>query len=247
MKDIQQRIGRKIRMYRKASKMTLTELSNKIYKSKSILSKYELGRANIDIITLYEIAAALQVDIRQLLDDEIITAKPRPSSRYGLFRSASLYIYMAVKRKSVMHILRSYLTLNEDIDGQTKVTFYMDVPDFKQFYKCSVIYHGELVCHPTNAVIRVVSHVDPSDHTTIYAGIHMNSPNTSYAMLIQSGYTTGDPGAFKTIISRTPLPETAALAESLRITKEDLNYIRQKNIFAYRSDIIDDSKFSDSR
>lgn len=242
MNNIQLRIGSKIRMYRKANKMTLDDLSSKVFKSKSILSKYELGEACIDVVTLYEIAAALQVDVRQLLDDETVTTPADTAARFGLFRSSSLYLYMSVKQKK-QQILRGYLTLNSDSSEHTNVTFYMDIPDFSQFYKCAVIYHGDLICHPTNAIIRLVSHSDPSDHTTIYAGLHMNSPSACYAMLIQSGYTTGDPGAFKTILSSSPLPETGALEEYLKITKEDLNYIRQKNIFAYRSDIIDNSRF----
>lgn len=241
MDTIQQEIGQRIRMFRKSRKMTISELANRIYRSKSVISKYELGETNLDIATLYDIAAALAVDPRQLLGAGRESFRGS-AARYGIFRNQQLCLYMLTKDHS-RRIIRGLLSFYDMPDGITSATFYMNLADFSDYHKCTSIHLGTLECHPTNAIIRLVSHSDPSDHTTIYAGFHMNSPSACYAMLIQSGYTTGDPGAFKTILSSSPLPETGALEEYLKITKEDLNYIRQKNIFAYRSDIIDNSRF----
>lgn len=50
---IREEIGKKINIYRRAKKMTLEELSQRVCKSKSTLSKYEKGAISIDIETLY--------------------------------------------------------------------------------------------------------------------------------------------------------------------------------------------------
>ena len=67
MSQINQEIGKKIRIFRKMRNLTLDELALKIYKSKSTISKYEKGEIAIDIETLYDIADALMINVEQLL------------------------------------------------------------------------------------------------------------------------------------------------------------------------------------
>ncbi len=243
MDKIQKMIGAKIRMYRKAKKYTLKELSAKIYKSKSILSKYELGETTIDIATLHEIAKALEVDVRQFLDAGESYASGAHPARFGVFSSQTLCVYMLV-RSGAYDLLRGYLTLYDEPDGKISATFYMNVPDFSNYHQCSVVYLGELICHPTNAVIHLVNHSDPADHTVIFAGIHMNTTNACYGMLMQNGYTTSEPGAFKIILSRTPLDEDFLKTELL-ISKEDFAYIRRTNILGYQAyEVVSKKKLS---
>ena len=66
----------------------------------------------------------------------------------------------------------------------------------------------------------------------------MNSPNACYGMMMQNGYATGDPGAFKVILSRVPLKEEEELIERLQISKDDLSGTRRTNIFGYQTGII---------
>ena len=56
MKEVSLHVGSRIRLYRKAKKLTLLALSQKIHKSKATLSKYETGDITIDIETLFDIA-----------------------------------------------------------------------------------------------------------------------------------------------------------------------------------------------
>lgn len=64
---ISKEVGKRIQTFRKARHMTLEDLSGKIYKSKSTISKYEKGEIALDIETLYEIAKALHIYLEQLL------------------------------------------------------------------------------------------------------------------------------------------------------------------------------------
>lgn len=68
MKEINQHVGRRIRMYRKSRRLTLQQLADRIHKSKSSVSKYETGEITLDIETLAEISEVLQVSIHQLTD-----------------------------------------------------------------------------------------------------------------------------------------------------------------------------------
>ena len=65
--DISHEIGLKIRYYRKNRQMTVDQLAEAICKSKSCVSKYENGQIAVDLPTLYDIAAALDVGVTQLL------------------------------------------------------------------------------------------------------------------------------------------------------------------------------------
>ena len=65
--------GKRIRFYRKLCNMSQDQLAAAIYKSESTLSKYERGAISPDVVTLYDIAHALNIDAYQLLDYEAPT------------------------------------------------------------------------------------------------------------------------------------------------------------------------------
>ena len=65
--DISHETGDRIRYYRKKKQMTIDQLAAAICKSKSCVSKYENGQIAVDLPTLYDIAAALEVRVTQLL------------------------------------------------------------------------------------------------------------------------------------------------------------------------------------
>ena len=61
-------VGSRIRLYRKVKHYTLTDLAERIHKSKATLSKYEIGEITVDVETLFDIAAALGITVQQLID-----------------------------------------------------------------------------------------------------------------------------------------------------------------------------------
>lgn len=75
MSELNREIGGLIRNYRKAKNLTQDELSEKICKSKSTISKYEKGEIAVDIETLYEIADAIGVHVEQLLSQRSFERK----------------------------------------------------------------------------------------------------------------------------------------------------------------------------
>ena len=65
--SITREVGSRIRYARKSRGMSMEELAQAIYKTRSAISKYENGQISVDIATLYDIANALNVSIYDLL------------------------------------------------------------------------------------------------------------------------------------------------------------------------------------
>ena len=91
-------VGKQIRKYRKAGKMTLQDLADAIHKSRATICKYENGEIAVDIETLYEISQVLQVSISQLTTylpettSELIST-PGRSRKSPFFQAQRLYFY----------------------------------------------------------------------------------------------------------------------------------------------------------
>ena len=67
MDEINIRVGRQIRRYRKAARWTLQQLVDAIHKSRATVCKYERGEIAADVSTLGDISGALQVPLSQLV------------------------------------------------------------------------------------------------------------------------------------------------------------------------------------
>lgn len=99
MEDISKYIGGRIRTFRKLRKMTLQQLADSISKSRATVSKYETGEIALDIQTLYEISAALDVPLGKLADyrppheEAAITPAPSWDGASPFFKASILYFY----------------------------------------------------------------------------------------------------------------------------------------------------------
>ncbi|PQP83585.1 transcriptional regulator [Paenibacillus sp. PCH8] len=70
MSNIFLRVGKKIRLYRKARKLTQEELGELLQIDYSYLGRIERGEVNITLETLSKIANALHIAPSQLLEDD---------------------------------------------------------------------------------------------------------------------------------------------------------------------------------
>ena len=97
MGNINLHAGMKIRMYRKNKNMTLQQLADRIHKSRASVSKYETGEVSMDIETLVEIAAALDVSPGRILDfpaeeEQTEPVRPAPAGMSPFFRASRLVL-----------------------------------------------------------------------------------------------------------------------------------------------------------
>ena len=236
--SVQQQVGEKIRMYRKLRRMSLEDLASQIHKSKSILSKYELGESVFDMDTMYQIAAALDIEPAQLLAPQAKTVAS--ASRYGIFQNNFLYTYMLVKDRSY-HLLKSLLTINGTPD--CGVEFYMQVPDFTRYTECKVLYTGQIFCHPNSVLIHLTNQQDPTDYGVFGAAVRMGKTDACIGLMMMSAYSTRDPGALKTIMTTAPVENEEELVCLLMINRDDIASTRRSNIFGYRLSSIDQELF----
>ena len=89
MGEISKRTGERIRFLRGIKKLSLQELADRVHKSKSTLSKYENGEIVMDVETLCEIAEALEVSPRRLLDLPVSAQKEEARRFYPQILTAA--------------------------------------------------------------------------------------------------------------------------------------------------------------
>jgi len=238
--DVQQIVGMQIRMYRKMRGLSLEELAARIYKSKSIVSKYELGQANIDIATLNEIAQALKTDIKCLMDTPGQNKRSSASARFGIFTEQKLYLYI-MERKSRKHMLhRGLLSLYDEKDNTCTATLYMGVEEFDKYTKCLNVYSGRLLCSPYNASMLAVDVQDDSEHICFFSTIHKSYKNILPGLYF--AYTVFDtvPIATNMLLSRIPLEENDMLYEALIAKKENIRQLKSGNVYT-ASDFVEET------
>lgn len=239
--EFQQIVGAQIRMYRKKQGLSLEELAAKIYKSKSIVSKYELGQSNIDIATLQEISQALHVDIKCLLDNPSLPPQRPPHNRFGIFTENRLYTYIMERDRRKFIIHRGLLSLYDENVDNTSATLYMDVADFSDYTKCGSVYRGNLLCTPYNASMLLTDTLESSEHVSFFMTINKSCKNMSPGFYF--GYTMLDnlPISTNAIISKVPLQESDTLKESLMVTKEKLNLLKNGNVYTGNDFIVENT------
>ena len=140
MSEITNHIGQRIRLYRKNKQLTLEQFAAQLHKSKSTVSKYECGEISIDIETLYEIADALQISIRQLLD-RVEPHTGAPLMPRGFFaKSPRLYVYYLNKNSS--RIVAGVLEITQEAKDDYTSVFYADNKDYDNLFQCRHLYFG---------------------------------------------------------------------------------------------------------
>lgn len=235
MSDIQKKVGERIRMYRKMRRMSLEELAAKVYKSKSIVSKYELGESVFDMDTLYQIASALDIDPSDLFVPRV-NGVSKNGGRYGIFANNALYAYMLVKDRNYQ-LINGLFTFG---DGEkNSANFYMQVADFDHYMDCKVLYSGTIFCHPNNAFISLVNQADYTDHAVFSAAVRSGNVDTAVGMAMMSSYSTNDPGALKVLFSKAPVENQEDLIQFLMVKREDIDSTKKSNIFGYRLSSMD--------
>lgn len=221
-------VGARIRMYRKLRNLSQKELAAKIYKSKSVLSKYELGQANIDVNTLFAIASTLGVSTSDLLDipDQV---RPAPSSpRFGIFQNDTIYLMVRV---SPGGFWRGLISLHEHT-GTTYATLYIQLPTYEDVTKCRAVYRGTLLCFPTNAAMLLSNVNDPADITGIFSCTYKGNSYSCFGLFLQFSYMSNAPAITKAVLSSVPLQESEALENILCVTKDDLAGFKRSNVFS---------------
>ena len=117
-------IGSQIKMFRKIKKLTIEELAKMINKSKSTVSKYESGEIAIDIVTLFDISRALNINIVNLIDYE--DEKDTDTDQTYFWETRHLYMYHQIGKKIYCSLLK---LRKEESSNKALATLYFNVSD----------------------------------------------------------------------------------------------------------------------
>jgi transcriptional regulator with XRE-family HTH domain len=240
METIQSEVGKKIRFFRKLRGMTLDELATAINKSKSSLSKYEKGTIIIDIVTLSEIASALDISPASLIDTNLQNHKMQTIPGTSFFEKNKLFEYHFDGRrnsivKSVMNIRHSDTDVTD-----IKAQLFVGVSDYKSPDKCRHYYSGcmmyyDMLTHfilsnETNPVEKMhITIINPLGQRTVTSGMMMAFSEKPFANL-----------AAKIIVSEHIINENDDIFKQLIVSKEEIEQLKKTNLFLVESDITSD-------
>ena len=225
MSELSMRVGGNIRIYRRANRMTLSELAERINKSKATVGKYEQGAISLDLDTLYEVAAALGVTPFQLM---VSLLPEKPEKGNPPIQGGRQYMYLYDGRAS--RIIRSLLISGKEEEDDT-VTLFYDIPTFTEPQRCRALYYGQRQKHDfvTNYILENKS--NGVEHAFLCVMRSLDRPSESTGLLSGISSRMLLPASAKCIVSGEVLTENDELTESLLLTKEDIRLTRRCNMF----------------
>lgn len=229
--ELAKEIGMKIRYIRKSRKMSMNDLAQMICKTKSAISKYENGQISVDIVTLYDIAKALNVDIRELLIPQSVPKEFSSSSNIpAFFRDVSrlfMYYYNGRTNRVVCSIIDIQSSEKPNV---SEVYMYMNVKDPEHSYPCEDTYYGTLNHYEVLSTMLLQNRNMPMDQYQV--GIPTPYINDEYKWVLNYGISSRPlmPTCTKHLLSKQPIPINSDLIRELKISKEDIRLLKLYNM-----------------
>ncbi|WP_041140196.1 helix-turn-helix domain-containing protein [Beduini massiliensis] len=233
MTEISQEIGRRIRTFRKMRKLTLDELALIIYKSKSTISKYEKGEISIDIETLYDIAAALSVNIEQLLYYKKQASTATYAKNVPSFFSHITQFYAYIYDGRSHQLIRCVFEILFKAESQQfKTMMYMNFKDYETYQNCENTYWGYMEHFDALTNIILTNQDSPMEKASIQILAPYLDTDTKWGLF--NGFSSRPmmPIATKILISKKRLNEDDELINSLKISKEDIRLLKLYNMMS---------------
>lgn len=233
MSEVSIEIGNRIRNFRKKRSITIEELARLINKSRATVSKYEKGEIVLDIVTMYEIADALQLHVEQLLycspERAVITSNgTEPAFFSGL---SQFYSYVFDGRSNqIMRCVFDVLSVAGE--SRYKIMMYMNIKDFNNYQNCENTYWGYIEHFDalTNIIMR--NNDTPMEQITINILASFLDSDTKWGLFCGISSRPMMPVALKMLFSKKMLKEDESLAKLLKISKDDIRLLRLFNMLS---------------
>ena len=233
MEKINQEIGRKIRNFRRGREMTVQALADLISKSKSTVSKYENGEISIDILTLYNIANALNIHVEQLLyiepEKEKQLSKTEPSTFFRNSRRLYSYIYDGRSNELVRCVIDVF---PEQDPPRFKTVLYMNVKSYDNYEDCENTYWGYMEHYDVITTIVMRNQATPVERIIINILASFMDSKKKWGLMSGVSFRPFMPIALKMLFSKEPLQEDKELINELKISKEDIRIMKMYNMMA---------------
>lgn len=225
--ELLKHVGSQIKMFRKIKKITIDELAKLINKSKSTVSKYESGEITIDIITLYDIAKALNINIINLINYEDSNVVEAEVETNHFWQAGHLYMYHQSGKK----IYCSLIQLKPDeTSKKTIATLYYKVEDLKDLKNCSCVYQGLMNHHENILNFNLKNCLYYSESVLINFFIPMKKVTTISGLISGLDDISLRPASIKVILSKTPLDDDEQ-KELLQLSKDVIKRLKDEQVF----------------
>lgn len=232
MSEISIYVGQRIRKSRKGKGLTIDEFAKKINKSKATVSKYENGAIVLDVETLLDIADALEMDVRSLMDYKSPNVKPKALPVDSFFNQSRYYMYYYDGR--VKKVVRSVIDLRVDDssdENRIEATLYMGLDNFGNTEKSQHIFEGRLLPYDTITHISLTNQINKTErlYLCVLNPMHAHSP----AVGIMSGIASSPffaPMGIKILVSKNQLAEDEAFKSVIEMGKEDTKNLKNYNM-----------------
>lgn len=233
MSEINQYIGKQIRMYRKVQGLTLQQLADMIHKSLATVSKYETGEITLDIETLYDISSVLHINLNQLTDYQPIqditeTELPSPQHKSPFYEARRLYFYFYDGRYNRLKdgIIDIYPSKEHPGDHNASLSINTITPNGRS----SAHYTGKVLYSDMLIRFSFVNQYNKLEEDLLYIFNPLEIRDFTEGLLC--GISSADlmPCAFKCLVTLTPQEPTEELRNRLLITKKELQRWQKLNM-----------------
>lgn len=246
MKDVCQQVGSQIRFYRKLRKYTLSDFANRINRSVSTLSKYENGSISIDILTLSEIAGALEVTIEQLLPPSHENAPTVDNGSRQMLNPCHFfeqqdifymyYCFSPNKTSPNKGIAVSAIEIRRKENEPDEVYLYNECSSPETNYRdCKYVYHGTILYYDFIMYLMLENIFHVGCHDYICAKVPFTSTSITTGLYTGVSESLRNPAATKVIISSTLLDITDDMVRELTLSDKDMTYdLKHRNALIVR-------------
>ena len=164
--SITKEVGSRIRYARKSRGMSMDELAQAIYKTRSAISKYENGQISVDIATLYDIANALKISIYDLLHRNTPDINQEYNAEVPAFfrGSSQLYMYFFDGRVNRAQCTVIDIFPTEE-SNKAEVLMYMNIKDLAHYRICESSYRGILTHYEAFSAMLLRTTICPWTNT----------------------------------------------------------------------------------
>ena len=220
-------VGKNIKKYRRAYKMTLEELGAKIHKSKSTMSKYEKGIISLDMVTLEEVAEVFNISPMQLLASN--RREYEKNKETGEVMDCQyMYSYDGRSKKILESVIERYNLPGKEEKG---IQLFYDVKGIDVPGECKALYSGLSVRHEFIENYSLLNQSNPLEQIFICCINSLNRTDKRIGMVTGLSYKTMLPVVLKIMISSEKMKENQALVSQLKLTKEDIRISKKYNMF----------------
>lgn len=226
--DICTEVGGRIRHFRKARGHTLESFSRLLHRSKSVLSKYERGDVALDIVTLQEIALALDVPIAALLENSGRMSAPLYSSRGDAAAEQQFERYYCY---SIMSYDKATLQKSLLIMGSDTATCYMNIDSEENVQHYEFLFSGKVRRSDSFTRLFLTNALHDDDTCIMEIPARLGDYQCTIAFVVNFPVGGRYPLAGTFLLSTVPIRDTKWIYDALCFTRDDLKRFQYHNAY----------------